>query len=368
MKKIPISIVSNIFNPCGPSVPGGLEVFNYYLTKALEQRGYDIRLYASGDSAKLTGLIPLVKKSLLYSQTDEYISVPWNLRRLTVEEFAVYTNFIQKAEKEKRLIHFSLVNFLPIYLAVKKNLPALTTMHISAQNLHFQTLIKLLSPEELKKIHFVSVSHTQIKNFPYAYDTVYNGVKIENKKFSFFSKYKNNFIWIGRMIPEKGCFDAILAAKKANVILEIGGSPKSSNEKEYFENIKKYFNSGIRYQGYINAKKRNNFYKAKALLFPSKIEECFSLIVIEAMACGTPIIAYDQGSVREAIIDGKTGFIVPKDNIKELMKAIKKINSMDETEYQEMRRNCRKRVEQKFSLDTMVDKYEQIYQKIYAER
>lgn len=362
----PVSIVSNIFNPVGPAAPGGLEVFNYYLTKELEERNLDVELYASGDSEKLKSLKPLVELSLGYSQTQEFLSVPWNYRRLTVREFLIYTDFIQK-QKGNRLIHFSLVNFLPIYLAVKQNLPILVTLHMPVDNLHYQSLQQLLNKNELKRVHFIGISQAQVKNFPDVFRVIYNGVNLEI--FPFLENFRENFIWIGRFVKEKGCSDAIEAAEKAKVILEIAGAPHDKNENDYFkEKIKPKISTKIIHKGFVKDKQRSDFYAAKALIFTPKWDEPFGLVMTEAMACGTPVIAYDCGAVREIIQDRKTGYLVPADDIGGLVQAIDRMQNLSEKQYLEMRKNCRDHIEKNFSFKKVAEDYLQTYQEVWDKK
>lgn len=365
MKNIKVSIVSNIFNPVGPSAPGGLEVFNYYLAKYLEKKDINVELYASGDSAKMSCLKPLISRSLLYSKSDSFLSIPWNYRRITVEEFGIYTKFIEQQLNKKRILHFSMVNFLPIYLAAKKKLPTVVTLHMSPKNAHFQLLSELLSEQEMENLNFVGVSQQQINDFKHAKTVIQNGVDLDDFQLSINSK--DSFIWIGRMVTEKGCDDALIAAKKADVKLEIGGQAKSQNEIEFFNKfIKNSLSEKIIHKGYITANKRSNFYQAKALLFTSKLDEAFGLVIIEAMACGTPVIAYNVGIAGELIKDGKNGFLVKKGDITSLVKAIKQIQSMPKDQYLEMRRFCRSIVEKKYTFDIVADKYIELYKKILS--
>lgn len=358
-----VAIISNIFNPCGPAAPGGLEVFNYYLATELERKGVNVKLYASGDSTKIKSLVPIVKKSLLYSKDKQFTAVPWNYRKITVEEFAAYTELIQKLKDFNGIIHFSMVNFLPIYLAVKNGLSMITTMHMPATNYHYQALINLLDTKEIKKVNFVGISRAQVKNFPHARFIVNNGVN--TNEFCYQDDPKNTFIWIGRMIPEKGVDDAIKVAKLNKFKLEVAGAPNGGAEETFFsQKIKPNFGGNISYRGHLKGKNRINFYNSKAMIFPMKWEEAFGLTIIEAMSCGTPVIAYNRGAVSEIIEDGVTGYIVGKDNIDGLAEAMKKINSMPDDEYQLMRQKCRETVEQKYSLTKMTDHYLNLYKGI----
>ena len=362
---IPVSIVSNIFKPVGPSASGGLEVFNYYLSQELAKKNIDIELFASGDSDS-PYLKPLVEKSLEYSKPSQELAIPWNYRRMTVAEFIAYTDFVQK-QKGDRLIHFSLVNFLPVYLAVKKGLKILLTLHMSVKNLHYQALTQLLSQDELQRVHFIGISQHQVKDFPYTYKIIPNGV--DTNAFGFQPNYQDKFIWIGRLVKEKGTEDAIKAAQQGNFSLDIGGSNKTPDEQKYFkESIEPNLNQKIRYKGFINADQRNTFYAAKASLFVSKLIEPAPLTIMESLACGTPVIAYNDGLALEIIQEGITGFLVEKNNIAGLMRAMKIIDKMPQDKYQKMRRDCRRYVEGNLSFSKMTDRYIETYQEIWQNK
>ena len=149
--------------------------------------------------------------------------------------------------------------------------------------------------------------------------------------------------------------DAINAAKEAEVELILAGG--KIREPYFSKEIKPLIDGDkIKYLGEVYGKTKINLLKnAKALLFPIKWPEPFGLVMIEAMACGTPIIAYPNGAVPEIVEDKKTGFIVK--NISEMVKAIKKIDRID-------RKKCREKVEEKFSIEKMINEYEKISFKV----
>ena len=361
-----VALVSNLFNPVGPSAPGGLEVFNYYLMRALIGKGIDATLYAPGDSSSDIPLIPLVDKSLQYSESEDFLSVPWNYRVMTVKEFAAYTRMIDKDLSNisaDRIIHFSMVNFLPIYLAVKKNMPVLVTLHMAATNFHFKFLEEIFSEDEIKKIHFIGVSRNQAKMFPHTYKTIANGVDSEELRFS--KEFRDTFIWIGRLVKEKGALDALESCKTANVSLEIGGEAKSRDEVRFVETqLKPALTENILEMGLINREDKPNFYSAKATIFSSLLNEAAPLTIIESMSCGTPVIAYETGSAAEVIKDGYNGFLIKQGDISGIVAAIKKIESLSPSAYLTMRENSRKTIEENYTLDKMTDKYLETYQEI----
>lgn len=197
----------------------------------------------------------------------------------------------------------------------------------------------------------ISISNTQRKAFPklnYA-GTVYNAV--DTDEFAFSATHDNYLLYVGSIGRNKNPKDAVLAAKKTGEILIIGGRIK--DEAYYKEEIAPHIDGKqIRWVGEQHPKDMIALYqKAKAFLFPVLWEEPFGLVMIEAMSCGTPVIAYPNGAVPEVIADGKTGYLVH--SVDDMAQKIKEIDKID-------RRVCRAHVESTFSIDRMVEAYESI--------
>jgi len=208
-----------------------------------------------------------------------------------------------------------------------------------------------------KNQYLISISNTQRKPAPklnYA-ATIYNGIDL--KLFPFYKKSRGHLLFLGRLLETKGPDIAIQAALKAKEKLIIAGSPNSG---AYWDTkIMPYLSKDIQYVGNVPYRLTHKYYgQAKALLCPIQWEEPFGLTFIEAMACGTPVIAFARGSVPEVIKDGHSGFVV--DNLTQMVGAIKMINKIK-------RENCRSWVEKKFGLKTMVDNYEKVFLKITAQ-
>lgn len=234
-----------------------------------------------------------------------------------------------------------------------KKIPVVYTLHEPI----YPWLAKVYNMFQSKNQHFVSISNAQRKPAPdlnYA-STIYNG--LDPSLFPFSSNAGNYCLFIGRLVPQKGVHEAILAARKAKEKLIIIGAP---NKGEYWEKkIKPFLGKNIKYAGYISHQKTYKYYqKAKVLLCPIQWEEPFGLTFTEAMSCGTPVIAFDRGSAKEVVQDGKTGFIVK--NVGEMAKAIKKIDQIK-------REDCRKRVEEKFTNKKMADNYEKVFYEILGD-
>ena len=230
----------------------------------------------------------------------------------------------------------------------------------------------------MPNVHFIGISRAQTKDLPFPfYDVVYNGVDT-----SFFApddiEGERKFLIAGRIVPEKGFVDAISAVLQTNERLMMIGQNFSNKPetKQFFEteiapNIdgKQVFWEPVLKQEHLLA----HYQQAKALLFPIHWEEAFGLVMTESMACGTPVIAYNHGSVPEIVVDGVTGFIIDSDDgytnghtgtwiikkrgVEGLVEAMGRIGEID-------RKKCREHVLEKFSIEQMVKGYERVYEKM----
>ena len=209
---------------------------------------------------------------------------------------------------------------------------------------------------------------------------VYNGIEIG--QFPFSDEHKDYLFWLGRVRRKKGIKEAVQAATASKKELVISGVIDNAEGKYFFESEVKPLidmNKSIKFIGPSNFTSKVRLYqKAKAFIFPVGWEEPFGLTIIESMACGTPVIAYDRGAIPEIIEDGKTGFIVNSSNadkrgnyvikrtgIAGLNEAINKLCSMSAEEYKNMCLNCRENAEKYFSSKKMADNYEKIYKEVY---
>jgi glycosyltransferase involved in cell wall biosynthesis len=165
-------------------------------------------------------------------------------------------------------------------------------------------------------------------------------------------------VFLGRLNKEKGIVDAINISREAGVKLLVAGNIVGGDEWNYFlHEVQPLLNEeNVNFVGQIDFNEKVKLLGgAKALLFPIERREPFGLVMIEAMACGTPVIAYCRGSVPEVVRNKKTGFVV--ENKQQMIEAIKEIDLIK-------RKDCRRHVEENFTLKQMVDKYEEIYQRL----
>lgn len=211
---------------------------------------------------------------------------------------------------------------------------------------------------------FISNSQRRIfRNLVSSVGVIYHGVDIN--KFAFDPRGGEYLAFIGRYIKEKGVTEAIAAAKEIGMLLRMVGDDAYRVLPYYQTRVKPHLKKGmVEDETFVGEGDRGMFLKnAKALLFPIQWEESFGMVMVESMSCGTPVIAFDRGSVREIVKNGETGFVVsPRERIKGLAQAIRKIQTMSEHEYQKMRLACRVHVEKNFTIELMAKNHEKLYQ------
>lgn len=207
--------------------------------------------------------------------------------------------------------------------------------------------------------HFISISDSQRRDAPdlnYA-ATVYNG--IDTKLFQPNGEPEDYLMISGRIAPEKGTKEAVQIAMQTKRRLLIIGSLSKSNHWYFDEHVKPYLNDKILFLGMLDREQLVKYYqKAAGVLMPIQWQEPFGLVLAEAGACGTPVIAFDRGAVPEVVKDGKTGFIVQ--NSAEIILAINKLDTIK-------RSACRDQIVKNFSVECMVKNYEKVLQKIVDE-
>lgn len=341
-----IAILGPIGNRIPPKKQGGIEWMVYYLTENLVEKGYRVLLFAPGDTQTSAELVPISPKPVIkYKVLPEYEKA----RKLRIE-LSILANTLREILKRKDeigvIFNHTVSGGMFAHLEKMLNIP---TFHV----LHLPLFKELTAVFQKYNARLIPISIAQRKFFPglnYS-TTIYNGINL--KRIPFSKKPGDYLIFSAKIMSYKNPLDAIKAAKIAGKKIILIGR---INDQEYFEaKIKPLLSKNVTYLGEVSFSKAIKLYgKAKAFLFPIKWEEPFGLVMIEAMACGTPVIAYPNGAVPEVIKNEKTGFIVK--NVSEMVKAIKKIDKVD-------RSKCRERVEKYFSVEKMVDNYEKIIKK-----
>jgi len=339
-RKLKIGIIAPIEESIPPERYGGTELIVYHLVEGLIKKGHQVTLFASGDSKTSARLISPFPKCLRKAGEE----INHEVARL----FSLF-QAIQHQEEFDIIHNHAGWRFLPFAHSLK-------TKTVHTYHTYFFERTRFFF-KQFKDQPFTFLSKNQRSFVPFLKNAVivYNGIDV--KQFEFNANPQNYFAFLGRFSPLKGALEAIQIALKAKIKLLIGAKIETENKKEFY-----YFNNKIKpllkhpkikYLGELNHKEKVELLKnARALLFPIQWEEPFGLVLIEAMACGTPVIALNRGAVPEIVINKKTGFVVK--TLKGMIGALKKIDKIN-------RFDCRKLVEQKFTVERMVNNYEKVY-------
>jgi glycosyltransferase involved in cell wall biosynthesis len=306
---------------------GAWETVVSNLAEGLVGRGYDVTLFASGDSqtdARLESVAPRP-----YSEDESLDPKVW--------EFLHISGAMERAA-EFDLLH-NHYDFMPLTYSRLVRTPMITTIHGFSLD-QFRLVYR-----KYRESYFVSISDADRDPFlPYV-ATVYNGIRLEH--FTYQDSPKDHLVFVGRIHPDKGVHHAIEVARRAGRSLVIAGIIQ---DQAYFDaKVRPHLGPAVEFVGPVGPRERDELFgSAWASLHLTTIPERFGLTMAESMAAGTPVIGFDRGSVREVVADGVTGFVV--ETVDDAVTACDRVEQID-------RRACRTRVETHFSVDAMVDGY-----------
>jgi glycosyltransferase involved in cell wall biosynthesis len=334
--------------PLAESVPppgyGGTVRVVHYLTEELVREGHDVTLFASGDSQTSAELVACTPRSL---RTDESVIDPIAHQVVQLEAVAA-----QSARFD--IVHWH-VDYFHFPMSRRLGVPNVTTLH---GRLDIQDLGPVY--EEFGDMPVVSISDDQRLPLPQANwaATVYHGMPLD--ELMPHSKPGEYLAFLGRISPEKRADRAIEVALRSGMPLRIAAKVDEM-DREYFEKeIEPLLDADhVNFIGEIGPEEKNEFLgQARALLFPIDWSEPFGLVMIEAMACATPVIAYRSGSVPEVIAEGVSGFVV--DDIESATTAVGRLAELD-------RRAVRADFENRFSAERMAHDYVDVYERLIAD-
>jgi glycosyltransferase involved in cell wall biosynthesis len=340
-----IAQVAPLYERVPPVLYGGTERVVSYLTEELVRRGHRVTLFASGDSCTAARLVSPLPRAL---RLDPKAQDPLGAHMVELGQV-----FEQAAEFD--VIHCH-VDYLAFPCARLVTTPTVHTLHGRLDLPHLVPVFR-----HFGDLPLVSISNTQRAPLaPLAVDwraTVYHGVPLE--RYPYTQGDGRYLAYLGRIAPEKRPDLAIAVAKRVGLPLKIAAKVDAA-DREYFEReIRPLLDHPlIQFIGEIgDADKAAFLGGARALLFPVDWPEPFGLVMIEALACGTPVIARGCGSVPEVVEPGRTGFIA--DTVDELAAAVHQVDWIDRAE-------CRRVAEERFSMARMVDRYEAVYRSIVS--
>jgi glycosyltransferase involved in cell wall biosynthesis len=338
-----IAQVAPLYESVPPKYYGGTERVVSFLTEALVHQGHDVTLFASGDSVTQARLVPICRRSLRLDST-------------CIDPYAHHIRAIEMVFRNADdfdVLHFHL-DYVHFPLSRRYALPTVTTLH---GRLDIPDLVPLY--QEFPDMPVVSISDSQ--RHPLSWinwqDTIYHG--LPDDLYPFQSERGKYLAFIGRISPEKGIDQAIEVANRVGIKLMIAAKVDPA-DREYFAAVIKPMLKGpyVEYLGEIGEAEKGEFLgNAMALLFLINWPEPFGLAMIEAMACGTPVIARRNGSVPEVIEQGVTGFIV--DDTNAATRAVEQVASLS-------RRRCYQEFKRRFTAGRMARDYVAVYRKLLS--
>ena len=331
-----IAVLSSVAWQTPPQHYGPWEQVAYNIADGISKKGFDVTLFATKNSSS----------RLNY---DGVINVGYeedrNVDAKVVE--CLHISHLMEHASSFDIIHNNF-DFLPLTYSKLITTPMLTTIH----GFSSEKIIPVYKKYN-NNSYYVSISNSDRHPALNYIATIYHGIKKE--QFDFVASPKDYLLFFGRIHPDKGTYDAIQMAKASNKQLLIAGIIQDQNY--YNEKVKPFIDDDkVKFVGHADAEKRNELLgNASALLHPVYFNEPFGLSVAEAMFCGTPVIAYDRGSMPELINNNISGFLVT--NINEAVDAVNNIAAIN-------RKACYNYATEKFSHEKMIDAYIDVYKQI----
>jgi glycosyltransferase involved in cell wall biosynthesis len=342
-----IAQVAPLYESVPPHAYGGTERVVSWLTEELVRQGHQVTLFASGDSVTAAELVPVCRQAL-------------RLDPSCVDQLAPHVVMVEEVYRQAD--RFDLIHFHIDYLhfPVSRRCP-----HAQVTTLHGRLDIPELPAlyRTFPGMPVVSISDAQRAPLPWLnwQGTVYHG--LPRHLHTFRGQPGTYLAFLGRVSPEKGLDRAIAIARRTGRPLRIAAKVDRA-DRDYFRDVIKPLlcaaGSLVEFLGEVGGKDKDEFLgHAFALLFPIDWPEPFGLVMIEALACGTPVIACRRGSVPEVMTDGVTGFVV--EDVDESVAAVERVASLD-------RRQCRAVFEARFSAERMARDYLTIYRRLVRQR
>jgi glycosyltransferase involved in cell wall biosynthesis len=354
--------------PIPPKNYGGTENVIFQLVEEQVAQGHSVTLFAPEDASTSAQRISFLPRAL------RECDIPWQSHPKAFYHSYKSIEYLQKHCREFDILHTHLSSLTDLYtfpLASTLPIPHITTLHsqfpfdrddpteVNADDYYM---------EWISQVPMVAISqHAKREEMRKArlrvIDVIYHGINLNNFPMPQ-DAAENFFVWLGRLVPEKGAHLAIEAAQKAGVPLVIAGIVDEyvPEAEEYFEKeIKPHLSERhISFIGPVDFEQRNDlFRKARGMLNPLQWEEPFGMVMIEAMATGCPVIAFPRGAAGEIITSEKVGCLV--NDVAEMVKCIHKIDNIN-------RQDVRAYIEKHFSAKVMVENYIRVYQKVIAQQ
>ena len=341
-----IAQVAPLFESVPPQLYGGTERIVSYLTEELVRQGHEVTLFASGDSQTKAELVAISKTALRLSKEH---------RNPVLEHLLMLERLRERCE-DFDVIHFH-TDLLQFPFLRSLHQPCVTTLHGRLDEPGISPFYR-----EFREAHLVAISRSQRRSLPTDGNVsiIHHGLPADLLPCT--ASAGKYLAFLGRVAPEKGAAEAIAIANAAGLPLKVAAKIDAVDVAYWEAAVKPLIESSpdVEYVGEINEHEKIEFLgNAMALLFPIDWPEPFGLVMIEAMSCGTPVVAYPMGSVPEVIEEARSGFIVGSQDA--AVKALDEIPKLD-------RRGVRQCFDRRFTVQHMTERYVRLYEELAESR
>ncbi len=337
-----IAQIAPLFEAVPPPRYGGSERVVHWLTEALVAMGHDVTLFATGDSRTSARLVPVRARAERFQPSFEFNCAP----------YARMIELVRRAADQFDVLHFH-IDFHPFSVFTRQPTPFLTTLHGTLAQPWVKDIYDLFP-----QVNLVSISDRQRAPMPHLNfaATILHGMPRDLLRPV--PAAQDYFAFLGRVSPEKGIESAIHIARACGVKLKVAAKQGAEDAAFQARIAPLLGGDGVEFIGEIDDSRKPAFLSgARALLFPIAWEEPFGLVMIEAMACGCPVIAFRRGSVPEVIEEGVTGFVV--DDVAGAVAACARLGEID-------RAGVRARFEQRWTAERMAADHVALYERLIA--
>jgi glycosyltransferase involved in cell wall biosynthesis len=341
-----IAQVAPLYESVPPRLYGGTERVVSYLTEECVRQGHHVVLFASGDSVTEAEVRPVCERALRLEGTKIVDPLAYHIRMLEM---------VASAAADFDIVHYH-IDYLHFPVTRRQNICAVTTLHGRLDIRDTHPLFR-----EFMDMPLVSISDAQRCPIPWAnwVATIHHG--LPENLYRLHKRTGRYLAFLGRICPEKRVDRAIEIARRTGVSIKIAAKIDRVDQEYFDAKIRKLLDDRlVEYIGEIGEEEKSRFLgNAYALVFPIDWPEPFGLAMIEALACGTPVVAYRRGSVPEIIDHGTTGYVV--ENMEEAVKAVEDVAFLDRT-------ICRQVFEERFSVSRMCSDYLAIYRQLCGSK
>lgn len=353
-----IALVAPVMGPIPPKKYGGIELIVDELAHGLAEHGHAVTVFCSGESAIAGDGITRVETSPYPTREHPSENRDWERKQLEIVLARQYEFDVIHLHYEPLVCRFE-INGKQVNLLDSFEVPVVLTFHnttdITANIAYYK------NTPALYRHSMVFVSENQRSRLAFFPNTsvIYNGLPVES--FPLETEKDNYLLFLGRITPTKGLPEAILVARATNTPLYIVAKVDPVDQKYYETEITSQIDGElIRYLGEADFDTKVAYLKkARCLLFPIQWEEPFGLVMVEALACGTPVIAFRRGSVPEIIQDGVNGYIA--ETVEQMVGDVARLGALSPE-------LCRQSVEKRFSVERMVGEYEKVFTSLVSSK